>query len=169
MLSNTLPKTLKTLRIFEDFNEDYNTIYCIDMTPREWPRPPELVRTPSSEISEALARQSLQFDQFFASYMVDAEYFFQAVSPDWTWKTLTSISLTSRLLAEATNSTKVTHLLMHAGTVALQMPMLKNMDIWNGTKGNACAFRYEATDHHTLIKWNSTWSFELEPELIAVW
>lgn len=77
--------------------------------------------------------------------------------------------MTSRLLVVETSLEDITRLLVRAGTAALQMPRLKRMDVWNGTKRNACAFSYEATDQHTMIKWRGTWQMPLNSDVAAVW
>ncbi|KAK7413831.1 hypothetical protein QQX98_007325, partial [Neonectria punicea] len=46
---------------------------------------------------------------------------------------------------------------------------LQKMNVWNGTKGNACAFRYEASDDLTAVGWHGTWDLALESEVIDVW
>jgi hypothetical protein len=51
-------------------------------------------------------------------------------------------------------------MLVEAGTAALRMPKLQTMEIWNGTKQNACVFRYQTTAYFTTLSWRSTgiWS-----------
>ncbi|POR32134.1 Uncharacterized protein TPAR_07636 [Tolypocladium paradoxum] len=117
----------------------------------------------------SLAKRSLSLGRLSASYIVDAADFFKASHPTWVWNRLTSLSLTSRLLVCTTGAAEVNQLLMEAGTAAVQMPKLTKMDIWNGTKGNACIFRYEANGDYVTVRWRGTWNLDIDPEVIDVW
>ncbi|KPM38243.1 hypothetical protein AK830_g8303 [Neonectria ditissima] len=169
LVSHSLPRTLKDLTIFEDFNEDYTFIHCTDMMAKEYPCPPELVRTPSQAVGAALAKRSLSLNRLAASYMVDAADFFKVTKPEWSWNSLTAIHLTSRFLVSAVDASLVNRLLLYAGMTALQMPKLRKMNVWNGTRGNACTFRYEVTDGLATVGWHGTWDLALESRVIDVW
>lgn len=146
--------------MFEDFNELYDMSYFIT-----YPCSNELVRTPCPSVSAAMAWRSLRLEKFFASFVVEAEYFFfKARKPDWTRHRLKSLSLTSRhlrlnsaaspslrhtLLAswhvgDASLLTvvrgRINDLLVQACSTVLQMPYLETMEIWNGAKRDACVF-----------------------------
>jgi len=81
------------LTIFEDFNEDYNILYCFSHIDVESPIRSELIKTPSPSVRAALARRSVNLERLFASYIIDARDFFE---PNWIWDNLTSLA--SRLL-----------------------------------------------------------------------
>lgn len=68
------------------------------------------------------------------SYMTDASDFFKACAPTWTWRSLQSLTLTSRLLHYIRSSEEACHLLRSAGATALQMRKLRDLAIWNGAK-----------------------------------
>ena len=120
-------------------------------------------------LGRTLAQRSLHLEEFCASYIIDAQDFFRESGKTWTWTSLRLVSLTSRLLVHTTDPMKVNCLLKQAGTVALQMPKLREMNIWNGSKGNASTFQYRATDDYTQIRWRSTWALELDTEVIDAW
>ncbi|KAK0670710.1 hypothetical protein QBC41DRAFT_317166 [Cercophora samala] len=60
-----------------------------------------------------------------------------------------------------------------ASFVALQMPKLDVMELWNGRRGIASVFRYQGprkrADHHADITWRSTWPLMLEPRVCRAW
>ncbi|PHH89439.1 hypothetical protein CDD83_6044 [Cordyceps sp. RAO-2017] len=164
VISESLPDTLRELTLFEDFNEDYLTIARIHRGYKADNGPVSPRKTPSRAVGRALAKRSIPLVRLSASYLVDAGEFFRAVDPAWVWKSLVSLSLTSHHLVE-TLSADVSRLLVEAGTTALQMPQLRRMDIWNGSKGNAWIFSYEITDQHTMIKWRGTWHLALDSDI----
>lgn len=49
-------------------------------------------------LSAVLAKTSLHLERLSASFLADAKDFFHAYQPDWIWKNLVSLALTSRLL-----------------------------------------------------------------------
>lgn len=166
----TLPATLKTLTIFEDFNEDYNIAFCFNESIREYAIQPEFIRTPHPPVSEALAQRSCTLENLFASYMVDGEDFFKACKLEWVWNNLTSIALTSRLLSLCKpRFSAVNDMLVNAGIAALRMPRLRTLEIWNGMKRHACAFRYRVTETSTTVEWWRTWDLEIHLDIAEVW
>jgi len=170
LILTSLPKTLQTLTIFEDFNEDYNIVHCFHYITREWPFPPELVKTPNPSIGAALAYRSVGLERLFASYMVDANDFLKACKPNWMWDKLTALTLTSNLLPLCNPQPfAINQMLVNAGTAALRMPQLRKMVIWNGMKRNACAFRYQVTANSTTLGWCGTWDLELDVDVLNVW
>ena len=144
-------------------------IYCSDPIPTHYPHPPEFIRTPCPLAGHMLAQRSLTLRKLFASYLIDAVDFFAGCGTDWVWSNLTSLSLTSKLLVSTTRYTKIYDLLVAAGKMALRMPKLERMEIWNGTKRNACVFRYQATRDSTSIEWCGTWNQHLSYEVVEVW
>ncbi|KAH8815922.1 hypothetical protein F5884DRAFT_852390 [Xylogone sp. PMI_703] len=169
IMLTSLPETLKTLILFEEFNEDYNIVHCTEDFTIGWPHPPELVKTPCLSISVALAWRSTRLEKLFASYIVDAEDFFKVCRPHWAWSNLTSLALTSRLLVGTTQPSKINSLLVSAGTVAINMPRLQIMELWNGVKGNAYVFRYQVTASFATLSWCGTWDLELESQVVDIW
>ena len=171
----SLPPQLKTLTIFEDFNEDYNIVHCFNWIAATWPCPPEFVRTPWPCVGAALAYTSFGLEKLSVSYMIDAKDFFAACRApqpcNKTWDKLTSLSLTSRLLTvrKPKDPSPIIDMLLDAGAVALRMPKLRTMEIWNGMKRNACTFRYQVTTTSTTLSWRGTWHLELDSGVVDVW
>ncbi|KAL2066345.1 hypothetical protein VTL71DRAFT_2416 [Oculimacula yallundae] len=120
---------LRKLVLFEDF----------DQTTSYFPS-----RIPSSHVSRAVANASLNLEHLSASFIVDASQFFAAREPSWTWPNLTSLALTSRLLApQDARHTELDNMLQSAAAAAMKMPNLETMEIWNGERGFAMLFRYQ--------------------------
>jgi hypothetical protein len=154
-----LPKTLKRLSVFEDFNDSLVAALCTDAS-----------RIVDARIGAAFASRSLDLDQLSVSYMVNAEDFFQACTPTWTWQRLQSLALTSQLLRQMGSREETDALLYQAGITALRMPRLQTLVLWNGTKGDACAFIYQCTDRDGAhVTWRGTWDLELSPRVVEVW
>ncbi|OAQ72815.2 F-box domain-containing protein [Pochonia chlamydosporia 170] len=173
MMSHSLPDTVESFTVFEDFNEDYNTV-MFNHGSNAWLLPTELARRPSPNVGRAMARRSQQFKKLAASYVVDAEDFFSATLDAtnvcmYSWMHLTSLYLTSRHLKRSTHGTRLSTMLEKAGTAALHMPALRTMHIWNGVKGNVGGFRYEATDESTTIQWRGNWLLHLVPGVVNAW
>ena len=170
MILTSLPETLKSLTIFEDSNEDYNIVHCFHCVAREWPHLPELVRTPSPSIGAALAHRSVGLEKLFASYIVDANDFFRACKPYWTWDNLTTLTLTSKLFPLCNpHPPAINKMLVNAGTAALSMPQFRTMAMWNGMKRHACAFRYQVTANSATLSWCGTWDLELDVDVLGIW
>ncbi|KAI1378528.1 hypothetical protein F4677DRAFT_453291 [Hypoxylon crocopeplum] len=129
-----LPKTMKSSTIFEDFNENWNTIRCFDESTGELKEDVEFVRTPEPSVSGAVAWMSRQLEKVCVSYMINAKDFFEAREPHFVWSKLTSLSLTSLLLKATADTSAINSMLAEAGVAALEMPKLQTMEIWNGMK-----------------------------------
>ncbi|KAK0386126.1 hypothetical protein NLU13_5963 [Sarocladium strictum] len=126
---------LRTLTIFENFNESYASI-CEEVP---------LIRVPSLAPSREAARLSLQLETLSTSFIVDAGYFFSSCEEHWVWEKLTALSLTSRTLEveDGANMSHVNSLLREAAATALRMPQLETLELWTGRKGVAMLFRYQ--------------------------
>ena len=163
-------KGVKRLSIFEDFNEDYTTIFQTDVTSYyDESKSLDAIRIPRSKVGAALARRSLELEQLSASFMIDARHFFKARQPEWTWNQLESLVLTSRLLTYGAKRGIISNLLHEAGAAALKMPRLHTVAIWNGWKGEAAVFMYRKGCTDPSIVWRGTWDLKLEPRVIEAW
>jgi hypothetical protein len=87
------------------------------------------IRIPTSDVSRAVANASLELEHLSASFMVDASYFFDAREPSWKWPNLTSLALTSRLLAPDESPIEIDNMLRAAAAAAMKMPNLETMEI----------------------------------------
>jgi hypothetical protein len=88
LVQNNLPKTLKRLLVFEDFDEDIAAALCNAL----WP-PVDVSRIVDAMVGTAFASRSLDLEQISVAYMVNAEDFFQACVPTWIWQRLQSLAL----------------------------------------------------------------------------
>ena len=120
-------------------------------------------------IGAAFARRSLALDCLSVSYVVNAQDFFKACNHDWIWHSLETLALTSELLRPAEDPLRIIGLLCSAGRTALQMPKLRTIVLWNGSKGNASAFSYQAGPDRTCITWRGTWDHDFSPGVVATW
>lgn len=164
MVRAHLPKRTKGVSIFEDFNEDFIRLF---QEAQVYPIDP--IRVARFSLSAAFASKSVELEQLSVSFMVDAQYFFQACQSSWTWGSLQRLSLTSRLLTCTGNPMEISNLFQDAGTIALRMPKLHTMALWNGGKEEACGFVYRRKGNSAYITLLSTWDMKLEPRVAQVW
>jgi hypothetical protein len=127
-------------------------------------------RSPALAVSQMVALASLKLEHLAASFIVDASYFFE-IEPSWEWPNLISLVLTSKLLTPDENSIKIGAMLQAAAAAAIKMPQLKTMEIWNGRKGFAALFKYQAFRdiQQAMIIWRGTWKLTIEPSIIQAW
>ncbi|KAK3293732.1 uncharacterized protein B0H64DRAFT_419396 [Chaetomium fimeti] len=167
-----LPNTLKKVSVFEDFSDTLATILVEDQN-RNFTSvrmQVEAVRIADPQVGAAFASRSRDLEQLSVSYMVNAEDFFGACLPSWTWLRLESLALTSQLLYHGWERRKAIDALFYvAGMTALRMPRLRNLAIWNGREGNACAFIYYTDQDYAHVTWRGTWEMDLSPRVVEVW
>ncbi|KAE9571305.1 hypothetical protein CGMCC3_g12569 [Colletotrichum fructicola] len=122
-------------------------------------------------MAKALAKASLQLEILSVSFMVDASHFLCGCECLWEWPNLTSWTLTSRLLAPNESTTKIGDMLRTAAQVAMRMPNLRVMKIWNGQEGLAALFQYKSMGHgqRPVTTWRATWDYALQPSVIQAW
>ncbi|OAA57646.1 hypothetical protein SPI_07305 [Niveomyces insectorum RCEF 264] len=152
---------VRRLVLFENFDPQY-TLRLSECDP---------VRIPAPNVAEAIACASLALEQLSASFMVDAADFFCAREPSWEWPNLTSMALTTRLLAPDTSANAIDGMLLAAAAAAINMPNLKTMELWNAQAGLAMLFRYESTGNGlpAVLTLRGTWEFELRPRVAQAW
>ncbi|KAL7796866.1 ABC transporter transmembrane region 2 domain-containing protein [Trichoderma ceciliae] len=164
LVKGSLPAGLKQVIFLEDY-EDAAAVF------------PELsgsaeetsTRNPNPYVSVALANRSLSFENLSASFLVEASDFFRAYKPEWIWRDLRSLTLTSQYLDSKRDSHEINDMLQAAGDAALAMPMLKTLEIWNGGVGHAAIFEYHGERGEAAIAWTSTWDLTFNPHVIDVW
>lgn len=117
-----------------------------------------------------IALASLRLEQLSASFIVDADQFFQ-IEPSWEWPLLTTVALTSGLLSPDKNPIEVGAMLQAAAEAAKKMPKLETMEIWNGRKGLAALFKYHLIHkkQQATILWRGTWELAIDPSAIRAW
>ncbi|KAJ5949272.1 hypothetical protein N7454_000856 [Penicillium verhagenii] len=116
-----------------------------------------------------VADKSRSLEYLSASFIVDASYFFNACEPHWKWPNMASLTLTSRIFTPDGNPVEIDDMLQQAAAVAMKMPNLKSLEIWNGRKGLAMLFRYHLTSEGVVLALKGTWPFALRAPVIQAW
>ncbi|KAH7407930.1 hypothetical protein BKA64DRAFT_693968 [Cadophora sp. MPI-SDFR-AT-0126] len=159
---------LKRLVVFENFNQQYPTVMQRFQFGEDLCRC-DSIRNPAPAVSWMIALASLRLEHLAASFIGDASHFFE-IEPSWEWPNLISIVLTS-ILTPNENSIAIGAMLQAAAAAALKMPQLETMEIWNGRKGLAALFKYQAFRNiqEAIITWRGTWKLTVEPSIIQAW
>lgn len=160
LFDSLAPRKLRKLTLFENFDEQYPSCFadCNDM------------RTPTLYVGQVVAKASLELEHLSASFIVDVGHFLYAVKSEWSWPHLTSLTLTSQLLSAQEDLTEINDMLQTAASMALKMPKLKTMEIWNGRVGSAALFRYQLEGSScAVITWRATWKFTLQSRVTEAW
>ncbi|KIM93718.1 hypothetical protein OIDMADRAFT_61355 [Oidiodendron maius Zn] len=160
---------LKRLFVFENFNQQYPAIMQRFQFGEDLTRC-DSTRNPAPAVSQMVALASLKLEHLAASFIVDASHFFK-IEPSWEWPNLKSLVLTSKLLTPDENSIEIGAMLQAAAAAAIKMPQLETMEIWNGRKGFAALFKYQAFRdiQQAMIIWRGTWKLTMEPSIIQAW
>ena len=120
----------------------------------------------------ALVEASLGLEHLAASFVSDASHFFNACQNGNIWPRLESLTLTSNILNPQQQSVYINNLLGTAALVAMKMPRLKVMELWNGRAEFAGVFQYrifESGPRTAEITWRSTWDLPMEPRVFNAW
>ncbi|KAI5464229.1 hypothetical protein BGZ63DRAFT_439371 [Mariannaea sp. PMI_226] len=162
-----LSTSVKRVKIFEDFNENYLELFQLSVG-RNSNLNPDRVRITSPAVGAAFATESRQLEYLSVAFLADACHFFNACQPHWRWHQLHSLTLTSRIMCK-TNPLQfqISKLLEAAAQTALNMPKLETLTLWNGAKGEACSFTWCRQD--ASLSWRGTWDFTLEPWVLKAW
>ncbi|KAK0714708.1 hypothetical protein B0H67DRAFT_536609 [Lasiosphaeris hirsuta] len=163
LVQHGLPQTLKRISVFEDFSDDIAAAY------RRQTVFVSASRIVQPQLGAAFAARSRDLEQLSVSYMVNAQDFFQACQPAWTWARLESLALTSQHFQDPGRRDEVDALLFKAGVTALRMPKLRALVLWDGRKDNACAFVYRTGGDHASVTWLGTWNMDLSPRVVEAW
>ncbi|KAI1368514.1 hypothetical protein F5Y08DRAFT_326046 [Xylaria arbuscula] len=171
-LFDSIPRfntNLKRLVVFENFNQQYPA-FMQRFYLGEDVNGCDSIRNPSPAVSRMVALASLKLEHLAASFIVDASHFFEK-EPSWEWPNLTSLVITSKLLAPNENPVKIGSMLQTAAAAAMKMPQLETMEIWNGRKGLAALFKYHAfrNTQQARITWRGTWELTIEPSTMKAW
>ncbi|KAL6831015.1 hypothetical protein J3E69DRAFT_328366 [Trichoderma sp. SZMC 28015] len=156
-----LPDTVNSLVIFEDSYRFYDQF-------RLWPLQSIQPAGHSKEIDADFVSKSLKLQHLSISFMINAESLFQKCQSDWTWPRLQSLALTSKLLLHE-HRAPITNLLLRAGVLAQQMPMIHTFVLWNCEKAHACAFIYRVEKSTASVTWRGTWKLKLQSRVVEAW
>ncbi|PNP55233.1 hypothetical protein THARTR1_04375 [Trichoderma harzianum] len=164
LIKGSLPKGLKRVTLLEDRqNGRAGLLAAID------PTQSASARTANPFVGAALAKRSVDFESLSASFLVEANDFFRAYKREWTWKALRSLTLTSMYLDSKRSSEEINGMLKAAGDAALAMPMLRDLEIWNGGPGHAAIFEYHGQRGEAYIAWHSTWNLTIDSHAVKAW
>ncbi|CAD6586272.1 MAG: hypothetical protein ASARMPRED_002491 [Alectoria sarmentosa] len=119
----------------------------------------------------ALVEASLRLEHLAASFVSDASHFFDACQKWNIWPRLESLALTSNVLESQQRSGYINDSLATVALVAMKMPRLKSMELWNGRAGFAGVFQYQIfeSDRTAKITWRGTWDLPLAPHVLKAW
>ncbi|KAF5588862.1 Oxoglutarate iron-dependent oxygenase [Fusarium pseudocircinatum] len=167
LIANIHPSTLRTLTVFQDCCFEYvrlarwlygPTRVYVDY--RRWVR----------ENTKQFAARSLDLQVLSVSFLASAEDFFSDCQPDWTWKNLETIILTTGQFTHDLVSEAVSVLLQDAAHVVLRMPRLETMVLWNTKRmHHATSFTYRRTKLSATIAWCSTVDLDFNPDTVRAW
>ena len=143
---------LKRVVIFEDFN-------CSN-------HPPISSAVQAPEI-DGLVKASLGLEHLAITFLSDASPFFHACPERRVWPRLESLALTCNILKP--QHPYINDLLHTVALVAMKMPRLKSMELWNGGVGFAGLFQCQILDRAVKITWRGTWNLLLEPFMLKAW
>ena len=149
---------LRRMVIFENFH-GYNPAMSL------------AVQAAEIDTGHALVEASLGLKHLAASFVSDASHFFGACRKWNVWPRLESLALTSNILDSQQQSVYISDLLETIALVAVKMPRLKSMELWNGRPGFAGVFRYQLFETETTAKitWRGTSDLPLEPRVLKAW
>ncbi|KFY64894.1 hypothetical protein V496_02924, partial [Pseudogymnoascus sp. VKM F-4515 (FW-2607)] len=173
--NNGLPSTLRAVPIFEDSisSSTLNIPYSSHTTYLE-----QYTKRANPLLGKAFSKSSRFLRHLSAAFLVDAVNFFAGFGPINNpitnivpWEILERLVLASRLLHPKTAGRNINRMLTDAGRAAAFMPKPAVMEIWNGGRRHACAFRYTNIDGNARIRWECTWGsgFQLDPDVINCW
>ena len=149
---------LRRMAIFEDFHGNNPAISLA-------------VQAAEIDTGHALVEASLGLEHLAASFVSDASHFFDACQKWNIWPRLESLALTSNVLKSQQQPACINDLLEKVARVAMKMPRLKSMELWNGRAGSAGVFQYQISesDWTAKITWRGTWDLPLEPHVLKAW
>ncbi|QPG94537.1 hypothetical protein C2857_006338 [Epichloe festucae Fl1] len=169
LLEYCLPKDLKRLTLFQDWNAKHITAL------RKGAHGPAGVLTvPDDRIAMALAKRSLSLENLAAASLAEASTFFRVCSPHWIWENLRYLALTSDKLAyhdsqDEETASKMGEMLESAGRVALRMLQLREMVLWNAQEGQAGAFIYQLKHGSSFVAWRGSWTYQIPAQVLSAW
>ena len=149
---------LRRMVIYEDFHSNNPAISLA-------------VQAAEKDTGYALVEASLGLEHLAASFVSDASHFFDACQKWNIWPRLESLALTSSVLKPQQQSVYINDHLETAALVAMEMPLIKSMELWNGSAGFACVFQYRMSesDRTAKITWRGTWDLPLELRVLKAW
>ncbi|EAT83669.1 hypothetical protein HBI56_064520 [Parastagonospora nodorum] len=170
LFQRSVPKHVKSISIFKDFNNQL-ALALNNATPHLG-RDIETTSAVDLALAKAFAAKSRHLEHLSISYMIDAQHFFTSCQQlPCTWNILQSLTLTSSTLARTVPPQNIYTLLQNASSIALKMPKLKTMVLWNSESGQACAVIYQkhTASARATLTWRGTWNLEFSDDVVESW
>lgn len=123
---------LKSLTLFEDFNEDH--VAALGLAP---------IRPPSITFSRRLVRMSEGLVKLSTSFLVDASHLIDHFLGSDAAYQMQSLSMTCNLLDSTADQEEREGILKLAAELPKRMPRLKVLELWYAKRGQACRFRFK--------------------------
>ncbi|KAI1062051.1 hypothetical protein LB506_009495 [Fusarium annulatum] len=180
MLQNGLPKWPKHVRsvtIFEDFNEQIMEAIRsgIDPTTSSTSMEIETGRRTRYELGDAFAVKSRHLEHLSVSFMIDARDFFTSCKMLSDWPRLRSLVLTTPLMTKGSQH-RISDFLVKAGQVAQKMQRLKSLVIWHCSHDEASAVIFHKNKKSgrkvhgsATLTWRGTRDFDFSEEVVETW
>lgn len=172
LLKQSVPKHVKRVSIFQDFNHQLTLALRDEYMQYFYPEIPTGFPDCDFLLAEAFDAKSHHLEHLSISYIIDAQKFFtSSQKKPCTWNLLQSLTLTSPTLAQTAPHKNVYALLQDASLVALRMPQLQTMVLWNSERGHACAVLYQRYSVSAIatLTWRSTWDLEFSDNVVTSW
>ncbi|KAF5603757.1 hypothetical protein FPCIR_1196 [Fusarium pseudocircinatum] len=136
----TWPQHIRSVTIFEDFNEQIMKALRRDVNPMLTVANMQIEtrRHTKYELGEAFAVKSRNLEHLSVSFMIDARDFFTACKMISDWPQLRSLILTTPLMTKGSRG-RISDFLVNAGRVAQKMQHLKSLAIWHCSRDDASA------------------------------
>jgi len=166
---------IRTVSIFEDFNEQHRLALQNDTSPRHLGRLNTSLAADQWLVDQTLvsafASKSRDFEHLSISFMIDARQFFNSCQQSYTWPLLQSLTLTSSVLTKAAPEKEISALLRNTSLAAQNMPRLETMVLWFGKGGEAGAVIYQRNkmSGRTALTWRGTWELVLSHKVVESW
>ncbi|KAF2854696.1 hypothetical protein T440DRAFT_496075 [Plenodomus tracheiphilus IPT5] len=170
LVQRSVPKHVKRVSIFKDFNNQLTLALNNAM-----PHLGRDIGTTSAvnlKLAKAFAAKSHHLEHLSISYKIDAQQFFTSCQQlPCTWNLLHSLTLTSSTLARTVPHQYIYTLLRNASSIALRMPQLKTMVLWNSEPRQACAVIHQQHTASAMgtLTWRGTWNLELSDDDVESW
>ncbi|EXL98379.1 hypothetical protein FOIG_09187 [Fusarium odoratissimum NRRL 54006] len=177
VLLRKLPQHVRSVTIFEDFNEQIMEAIRNDMDPSiiSMSMQIETRRFTRSELGEAFAVKSRDLEHLSVAFMIDARDFLRSCKMLSDWPRLRSLILTAPIMTKGSRDS-ISGLLVNAGEVAQQMLHLKSLAIWHCSHEKACAVIFHKNEREdrnghdsATLTWRGTRDFDFSKEVVETW
>ncbi|KAJ0144522.1 SNF1 protein kinase subunit beta-2 [Fusarium oxysporum f. sp. albedinis] len=177
VLLRKLPQHVRSVTIFEDFNEQTMEAIRNDMDPSiiSMSMQIETRRFTRSELGEAFAVKSRDLEHLSVAFMIDARDFLRSCKMLSDWPRLRSLILTAPIMTKGSRDS-ISGLLVNTGEVAQQMLHSKSLTIWHCSREKACAVIFHKNEREdrnghdsATLTWRGTRDFDFSKEVVETW